>query len=358
MFPSFLATFLFAFSSVSAKRAVHWLGPNNASLARISLAAVLLAIYAHTFGGGFSGVGLTWFLISGVIGFGICDTAIFLALPRLGAQLTTLLVQCIAVPIATGTEWLWLGTRLQPMQILAIAVLLAGVALALFPDAKALPPAPLSESNPSPVQAFAQSPPFPGWGALWLGILAAAGQAWGAVLSRHGQQLSLNAGEAIDGLTVTYQRILPGVAFIAAWWAWHRWRGRSHRLPMECNVNLLEPSSSQSTSQAQPQDASRAKSSSENETPATPLSGQRAKMLRGAAPWIVLNALSGPTLGVGCYQWALATTPTGVVTAITALTPLAVIPLAWWVDRERPTRRSIIGGVLAVGGAIWLRLAR
>jgi hypothetical protein len=36
----------------------------------------------------------------------------------------------------------------------------------------------------------------------------------------------------------------------------------------------------------------------------------------------VAHVLTGPTLGVTCFQWALATTPSGIVLPIVALTPL------------------------------------
>ena len=49
---------------------------------------------------------------------------------------------------------------------------------------------------------------------------------------------------------------------------------------------------------------------------------------------------------------------TGIVLAITALTPLVVIPLALWFDGERPTLRSIGGGLIAVAGVVALALRR
>ena len=119
MVAALLATWLFAFSSVTAKRSVLLLGSATANLLRILLAALVLGLYAHGFGAGLHGVALGWFIVSGFIGYGLCDTAIFLALPRLGAQLTSLMVQCLAVPIAAVTEWLWLGTRLGLGEILA-----------------------------------------------------------------------------------------------------------------------------------------------------------------------------------------------------------------------------------------------
>lgn len=298
MIPASLAMLLFAFSSVAAKRSVNLLGPPTASLLRILLAATILGIYAHVWGAGLRGPALGWFVVSGFIGFGICDTAIFLALPRLGAQLTSLLVHCLGAPIAAVTEWLWLGTPLGFNEIGAGLLILGGMAVALYPG--------------TPSAGRVGALPRPGAWALGLGVIAAAGQAWGAVLSRHGQLLSRDAGFPIDGLSVSYQRILAGVAFTLVWWLSQR--GQSSAKPADNG----------------------------------PLN------LRRAWPWVILNALCGPSLGVACYQWALLEQKTGVVVAIAALTPLAVIPFAWWLDRERPTPRSVGGGVLAVAGAVWL----
>ncbi len=59
----------------------------------------------------------------------------------------------------------------------------------------------------------------------------------------------------------------------------------------------------------------------------------------------------GPALGVTCFQWAISIAPSGIVLPIVATTPVVTIPLAYWIDGDRPGKRSIIGGVIAVGGA-------
>ncbi len=302
MLPATFAMVLFALSSVTARRSVRILGSDTANLARMLLATTLLGLYAHTVGVGFHGPALGWFLVSGIIGYGICDTAIFLALPRLGAQLTTLMVQCLSVPVALATEWLWLGTRLTPWQLAAILVILAGVATALFPARR--------DSRPSSPARL----PSPGAGALLLGVVAAIGQAVGAVLARHGTQIARDAHAPINGFGIAYQRIAAGLVFTLGWWLWQRTR-RGTAPGMVPAPNL-----------------------------------------RAAWPWVALNALSGPTLGVACYQWALAIEPTGIVMSITALAPLAVIPLAAWIEGVRPTARSVAGGIIGVGGVVWLAL--
>ena len=74
----------------------------------------------------------------------------------------------------------------------------------------------------------------------------------------------------------------------------------------------------------------------------------------GVWPWVLINGLAGQTLGVSCMQWALETTPTGIVLAIIAMTPVAVIPVALLIEGEKPTKHSIVGAIIAVTGVIGL----
>lgn len=77
-----------------------------------------------------------------------------------------------------------------------------------------------------------------------------------------------------------------------------------------------------------------------------------------AWPWLIANGLAGPALGVTCYQWALMTAPTSIVLPIVATTPLAVIPLAHYMEGDRVTPRAVYGGIIAVAGVIGLTLVK
>jgi drug/metabolite transporter (DMT)-like permease len=67
---------------------------------------------------------------------------------------------------------------------------------------------------------------------------------------------------------------------------------------------------------------------------------------------LLATGLAGPALGVTCYQWALLDNATGVVLPIIAITPLVVIPMSIAFKEEKPTLRSLIGGIIAVGGVV------
>ena len=57
-------------------------------------------------------------------------------------------------------------------------------------------------------------------------------------------------------------------------------------------------------------------------------------------------------------QWALEHTPTGIVTAIIATTPVVLLPMTRLVDGEKIGRRPLMGALLAVSGVMGLTLLR
>jgi drug/metabolite transporter (DMT)-like permease len=89
-----------------------------------------------------------------------------------------------------------------------------------------------------------------------------------------------------------------------------------------------------------------------------PAMGDARERWSKAWPWVLLNGLTGPALGVSCYQWALKTAPTGIVLPIVAITPIVIIPFSRYIEGERPTWRSLAGGLVAVIGAVLLALVR
>lgn len=300
MLAAFLTTILFSISGVCATRSTRILPSLEANFYRLLVATVLLGAYAHFRGAGLGGEALGWFLVSGLIGFGVGDIALYLAYPRLGSRLVILIVHCVAAPLAAGIEWAWLGVPMTRDEILASVLILSGVATALFPD---------------------RGPKGPPRGGAGMGILfalvAAGGQGIGAVLSRRAFEVARTAGESIDGISAAYQRILPGIALSALTFVWVQ----RHRLAAWWQRR-----------------------------PARIESGGAG--VRAALPWVLANAFAGPALGVSCFQWALAQRGTGVVLPIVALTPLVIIPFSLWLEGERPSKRSLLGGVIAVGGAV------
>src|SRR3954467_2411147 len=133
MLPAFLTTILFSISGVCAQRTSKTLGGVEANFWRVMLATGLLALWAYTLGQGTAGKAFSMFLLSGALGFGLGDIALYQALPRLGSRLSILLGPCLAAPFAATTEWLWLGTKMSGAEVLGAVLILGGVALAIAP---------------------------------------------------------------------------------------------------------------------------------------------------------------------------------------------------------------------------------
>lgn len=296
------------------------MGGTEANFWRLSLATIFLAALAHAFGAGLAGNGFYVFILSGCIGFGLGDVSLFQAYPRLGSRLTILIVHCLAAPFAGLVEWLWLGTTLTTAQMLCGVVILAGVAVAL---------APTHETQEERRQF--------GIG-IFFAVLGAIGQGGGVVLSRKAYELCRLAEQPMDGITAAYQRIIGGVIIsgiallvVKRHFLFARDGGLQSASPV---VGKLTGADCKSPAQT------------------------TAEKWRQSGKWLAFNALAGPTLGVSCYQWALKTTPSAVVLPIVALSPLVVMPFARWLEQERPSRRSTIGAVIAVAGAVALALVR
>lgn len=308
MLAALLTTVLFSISAVSGSRSSRLLGGTEAHFWRMLLAASLLALYAHSFGQALESQALGLFLVSGCIGFGIGDVALFQALPRLGSRLSILMVTCFSSPLAALLEWVWLGTALTVFEIVWAAIILTGVSVALLP-----------KENPH------LAPGRLGAG-IAAGLIAAFCQGFGAVLSRKAFEVAAVAGESIDGITAAYQRTLGGILVTALCLLIVKRRHVYRKFTGAWRDTGMERR-------------------------------DKASLWRAAWPWVLVNGVSGPALGVSCFQWALKTTPTGIVLPIVALTPVVIIPFTRYWEGERPTARSLAGVVVAVAGAVALAVA-
>lgn len=303
MLAAFLTAALFAMSTVFGHRSARQIGGTEANFWRIATASSILAIWGYTFGKGLSGPAMPMFMLSGIVGIGFGDVAYFQALPRLGPRLCLLLVQCLTAPLGALIEWLWLGTTLSVAQLLCGILILAGVAIALMPS---------GSGQPRKHEL--------GKGIL-AGILASLGGAGGAVFSRKAYEVVHATGAEIDPVSAGFQRVLGGLLLSGLFLWWVKRRQRRSRGTLS----------------------------------ASPLPQNNR---RGVWVWILLNGLAGQTIGVSCMQWALETTPAGIVLPIIATSPILVIPITYTFEGERPPARSLIGGVIAVCGVIALTMSR
>jgi drug/metabolite transporter (DMT)-like permease len=88
VFAALLCTFLFSISITCGHRSAKLIGGTEANFWRLTPAALLLGVWAYAFGIGLGGAAFPLFFLSGVVGIGIGDVALFQTLPRLGSRLT------------------------------------------------------------------------------------------------------------------------------------------------------------------------------------------------------------------------------------------------------------------------------
>lgn len=302
MFAALLTLLLFSVSAISGHRVATRIGGVEANFWRLMIATILLALWANIFGGGLAGDSFALFFLSGFIGVGLGDSGYYQALPLLGSRRTVLLTQCCTAPFAALIEWLWMGTKLNLPEIISIAVILIGVAIALAPRDHAVIPA-----HELKIGIFAS-------------LVAAFGGAMGAVLSRKAYAVAHTAGQHIDPGTAGYQRVLGGIIVPVIVMFMLKWKTpfAIADVTEERDLNILP-----------------------------------AKW-RSLWPWVVINGLTGQTLGMSCFQWAVEKIPAGIVTAIVATTPIIMLPMTRIVDGEKIGLRSLAGAVVAVVGVIGL----
>lgn len=296
MLAALLTVFLFACSGIAGERSARYLGGQLANLLRLFFATIILISGTLLFyRSSLQWVTFAWMFFSGVVGFGFGDIALFQAYVRIGARLTILLNLCTAPIWSTITEWAWLGTKLERGEIAAGGLILCGVVMAIL----SRPPAKAGHRGA-------------GWVGILFGLGAGMGQGIGAVISRKAFAIAEAGGFVLNGFSAAAQRVCGGFVTVLLVFIVFSAIGRNHVRP--------------------------------------PAPLQR----RSAVTWLVITTLCGPVLGVSCFQWSLLQLPSGLATAVVAMTPIAMIPLVMIMDGERPRALSIAGAFVAVAGVIWM----
>ncbi len=299
MIGAILTTFLFALSAISGQRTAFTFGALHGNFWRLVMAsAALVLLTLSLYPESLHPRTFGWLFFSGLIGFGMGDVALFMAYERLGSRLTILINFCLAPVFAAVAEYFWLGTVIAPPRLLAAAVVLTGVALALCGRTT-------STRRHGSVKIGAAA-----------AVVAGLGQGLGAVISRHAHEVEANLGLEINGISEACQRVLAGllVAFLTVLFI---------RRPARLKIP-----------------------------------GHEAPSRKAALLWLAAAALAGPVVGVSCFQWALESLESAIVLAIVSTTPILLMPLAWLTEKDKPAWLSVVGGVVAVAGVVWLQMIK
>lgn len=288
--------FCWVVSSVSFEQAGRRIGSVAVNLIRLGMALLMLVAYGvsrqgQAFPMGVDASAWTWLLLSGLVGFFIGDLALFRAFLLVGARMS-MLIMSLAPPMTAVAGWLFLGERIGMLGVVGMIVTLGGVGWVVCERREGL----------GGKQHVSRA-------GVLLAVIAAAGQAAGVLLGKHGMVLS--DGRQLDPFVATQIRVLAGIVGFA----------------------LL-----------------------------VSFTGFWPKVLHGlrdvrAMGLMTLGALAGPFIGVSLVMWSVQLIPSGVSQTLVATVPVLMLPYAVLVARERVSRRAVLGAVVAVAGVALLMLS-
>lgn len=297
MLAALVTSWLFAVTAGCARKVACAFGSIQGNLLRLSMATVLTGVCVYILGMPMPGA--AGFLLSGLLGFGFGGGLMYLALPRLGSAAAMLLVQTGFVVFSNLGEWIWLGRVPGIASAVPTAAILLGIALNLLPRITSGHIA----GNGLPIAL-----------AVTCALGSALGQAAGALVAR-ATYLSLRSEVlVIHPLAATHVRLCGGLALALIAFAALRVAG---------SLRISTPQSPDSM-------------------PSHPYR------------WAFANVLTGPILGVACYQYALSQAPVSIVAPIVALAPVWAESVARGFGERTPKPSAILGTCLAVLGAVRL----
>jgi len=230
-------------------------------------------------------------ILSGLTGIFIGDSCLFAAVSRLGPRRTGVLFATNA-PISILLGWLLFNETLSLLELFACSLVLMGVITAiLFGKRKA------QEHSWEETK-----------GKLYIGVLmalgGALGQASGALLSKP----ALLAGA--DTIAVSAVRVSVGaIALTLAYNLYYK-----HRLPKTDRFTF-------------------------SSIPLT-IYGR-----------LVVMACIGMVVGMSVLVWGIGKGNVGIVTTLSATTPVLILPAIWITTRQRPAIGAWVGAILVVLGA-------
>jgi drug/metabolite transporter (DMT)-like permease len=232
--------------------------------------------------------------LSGIVGLGVGDFALFAAYILIGPRQSWLLMASSPI-FAAVSAFLMLGETFPSLAFLGIAVTLLGIIVVV-----------LEKGNGA--ETSADGGKRRAWG-IFAGVVASAGQGIGLVFSKMGMYMGENV--AMNAVSAALIRMMIATVFI--------WTSALFLRKMP-------------------------------ELRQTAKDRQGLKFLSG-------GAVIGPFLGMTLSLFAVAYTEAGIAQTLLSLEPLIIIPLMWKIYGERTSKRGIIGAVIAVVGVTILLLS-
>jgi drug/metabolite transporter (DMT)-like permease len=285
------AALIWAVASVIYTGVGRQLSPLVLNLVKGLIAIVLLIATLLLTGNLFPTVdsrSLALLLLSGAVGIGFGDTAYFGALNCIGPR-RTLVLESLAPPLAAVLALIFLQEQLPSTGWVGIVLTVFGVTWVVLERSRE-----------------ASTPAILTLRGIMLGLLAAGGQAGGAVMSR-----AALAGTDINPLWSTFIRLVGGIAILVIWLGVQRQ-----------SMRVLKP-----------------------------LLSRRLLMV------VAGTAFFSTYLGIWLQQLSLKYAPAGVAQSLSATSPLFVIPIAVIFAGDKVSVRAVLGVLVAIAG-VWLLFNR
>ena len=183
-FAALLTTLFWTITALAFETASKRIGSMHVNLLRLGLATLLLSVFSFFYRGLLLPLDADihtwiWLAVSGIVGFIIGDYCLFRAYVITGARVA-MLMMTLAPVFAAFTAWIMLGEVMSGKSMLAMIITLSGIALVIFTR---------TQNSSSGVaknkRKYSMSYPIKG---VVFGIIAAAGQGVGLVLSKFGMR--------------------------------------------------------------------------------------------------------------------------------------------------------------------------
>jgi len=265
-------------------------------------AAFLMTALAATALGGWATLGAWQFSAlagSGLFGIVLASTTYFAAIYAAGPRVTALLFS-LASPFALAMGYVVFGETISAMQGVGVALILCGIVIAIgVRRRRPAPMIPLADGEPIEAPAPQESPSLKG---IALGVITAFGQAVGSLLARPAMAAGVEPFAAMA--------VRSGLAVIFFW------------------ALLLLPAIRRQTGEVQRQDF----------------------------PLAVISAFFGTALGMSLLMGALKTGSVGIVSTLSSMTPIVILPMVWLRSGKMPQPYAWAGAAMAIAGTALVSL--
>jgi drug/metabolite transporter (DMT)-like permease len=268
---------------------------------QITAAFVITALAATLFGG-WATLG-SWQVLalagSGLFGIALASTTYFAAIYSAGPRVTALLFS-LTSPFALLMGYVAFGETINLMQGLGVALILAGILIAIGVRRRR-PAAMIPLSDGEPIEAPAPENTLSLTG-IALGVITAFGQALGSLLARPAMASGVEPFAAMA--------VRSGLAVIFFW-------------------ALL----------------------------ALPIGRQATRFRSSDFALAVISSFFGTALGMALLMGALKNGNVGIVSTLSSMTPIMILPMVWLRSGKMPQPAAWGGAALAIAGIALMSLA-